>query len=111
MSTSFKGASVWFTGYAGTSNYGLDQLAGLATMGSKEPPAYKGTANGVNLVITANPKASPESFFLGQGEEEKLDGGRRVGCSFSCGGTKEREAEVLALCKSVRISVDATKLE
>lgn len=110
MSTTYKGPTVWFQGFAGTANYGLKGLVGLTTMGGSPPPTYQGTANGVNLVIGSSPKAPPENAVMGHGEEESI-GSRSVGCSFLCGGTKAREAELIAMCKSVRITVDTSKLK
>lgn len=111
MSFTLKSASFSFQGYAGSSLYGLDQLAGLSAMSSKEPPVVKETANGVNLVVTRNATPSEPIFgVMGHGEEASYKGREApLGCSFLCGGTKEREADAIALCKSVRITYDASK--
>ncbi|MBK8254906.1 MAG: hypothetical protein IPK82_19880 [Polyangiaceae bacterium] len=110
MSTTYKGTNFWFQGFAGSAHYGLEQLTGLATMGSKEPPVYKGTANGVNLVITRAPQADANSKVLGQGEDsDKHESG--LGCSYLCGGPAEREADVIAMCKSVKIQYDKSKVK
>ncbi len=111
MSTTFKGKTVWFTGFAGSAIYGLESLTKMLTVKDAPPPFHAATANGINLVIGAKPSAPPENAVMGHGEEEKLTGDRATGCSFLCGGTKEREAEVVAMCKSVRIKVDMSKVK
>ena len=62
------------------------------------------------MVIGRNPNASePTHGVSGNGEEDIK--GRSTGCSFSCGGVKDREADVIAMCKSVRITYDASKVK
>lgn len=111
MSVTLKGTSFSFQGFAGASLYGLDQLTGLATMGKSEPPVVKESANGVNLVVTRNATPSdPVYAVMGQGEEASYKGRPSpLGCSFLCSGAKDKEAEVLAMCRSVRIAYDASK--
>lgn len=109
MSFTLKSASFSFQGFSGASLYGLDQLTGLAMMGSKDAPLVKESASGVNLVVKRVPTPSEPVFgVMGQGEEAASPK-RSLGCSFLCGGTKEREADAIALCKSVRITYDASK--
>ena len=111
MSFTLKGAAFSFQGFAGSSLYGLDQLAGLSTMGSKDAPVVKETANGVNLVVTRNQTpAEPMFGVMGHGEEASHAGrDSPLGCSYLCSGPKDREADVLALCRSVRIKYDSAK--
>lgn len=109
ISFTIAGPSFAFRGNAGQTMYGLDGLAGLMRMGDTEPPLFKGTANGVHLVIGRNPNASdPINGVSGNGEEAEHKE-RQLGCSFMCSGVKTREAELIAMCKSVRITYDKSK--
>ena len=105
MSVAVHSASFEFMGYHGSSVYGLDQLTGLTVMGTKDTVLVKETANAMNLVVTRSekPPSDPIHFITGHGEEADI-GERSLGCSFLCWGTKEKEAETVAMCKSVRIT-------
>ncbi|MFO0592745.1 MAG: hypothetical protein U0441_34700 [Polyangiaceae bacterium] len=104
MSIDANGASFEMMVYAGASLYGLDQLAGLTLMGTKDTVLVKETANNINLVVTRSekPPSDPNKFIGGHGEEAN-PGDRQLGCSYLCWGPKEKEAETVAMCKSVRI--------
>lgn len=111
MSFTLESSAFSFDGFEGSSLYGMDQLAGLAAIGGKSEVISKGTANGINLVITRFPTPSnPVVAVTGHGEEANVKD-RQLGCSFLCNGIKEREADVIAMSKSVRISYDASKAE
>ncbi len=69
--------------------------------------------DGVQWAVTLS-KTPSEPFFgaYGSGGEEY---GRRkssssLGCAFACTGTKEHQGDVIAMCKSVKISVDESKI-
>lgn len=108
LSTMVHTASFEFAGFSGASMYGLEQLAGLSLMGTKDTVLVKETANNVNLVVTRSekPPSEPNKFIGGHGEEAET-GNRQLGCSYLCWGTKEKEAETVAMCKSVRIQYKA----
>lgn len=110
MSFTLASASYSFAGFAGASLYGLDQLAGLTTMGTKDTVLVKETANKLNLVVTRSekPPSDPIKFIGGHGEEAEHEG-RQLGCSYLCWGTKEREAETVAMCRSVKITYTEEK--
>ncbi|TKC97248.1 hypothetical protein [Polyangium fumosum] len=107
VSVTYEGASFGLQGFSGAALYKLEGLVGQLALWHKKTPTYQGTEGGVNLVIA--PRDTPMSplHAIGGHGEEAAD--RSMGCSFLCNGTKEREADVIAMCKSVRIKYDASK--
>lgn len=104
MSTAVRSASFEFMGYHNSSVYGLEQLKALSLMGRKDTVLVAETASDKTLVVTrsAEPSSDPVRFIVGHGEEPRLSG-RDLGCSYLCWGTKEKETDAVAMCKSVRI--------
>lgn len=111
LSVTVQSATFEFAGFSGASLYGLDQLSGLALMGSKDDTVLvKETANNLDLIVTrsAKPPSNPVKFISGMGEEANVKD-RQLGCSYLCSGTKEKEAETVAMCKSVKITFTPEK--
>jgi hypothetical protein len=98
-------SSFEFTGQADMGLLGLE-LMELQHTGAG-PILHKGTENGVSLMITRDPKSSDTTAIVGKGEEAAT--GRKRGCFFLCSGVKEREADVVKMCKSVRIKRGGSK--
>lgn len=69
---------------------------------------HSGTEKGIGLKIVKskkpNPGATPTSAISGWGSE-LYRSGHSLGCGFSCNGVAEREADVIAMCKSVKVTV------
>ncbi len=72
---------------------------------------YRGTSAGLNLAIVKQKKddgkGNKNAQISGSGGEVYKDG-RNLGCTFLCSGARSKEAAVVAMCKSVRITVKPT---
>jgi hypothetical protein len=114
VSVTYKSGSFTFTGFAGSDLKSPDTFIPYVKMlGAGEDPIASGREDGVQWAVTLS-KTPAEPFYgaYGSGGEEY---GRRkssssLGCSFACTGTKERQGDVIAMCKSVKISVDESKI-
>lgn len=104
MSVAVRSASFEFMGYHNSAVYGLEQLKALTLMGKKDTVIVAEAAADKTLVVTrsVDPSSDPVRFISGHGEEPHLVE-RDLGCSYLCWGTKEKEADAVAMCKSVRI--------
>ncbi|MDI3292007.1 hypothetical protein [Polyangium sp. 15x6] len=108
LSVSYESASFKFDGFAGSALYRLEGLVGQHKLYNKNPPVYQGTDGGVHVVVARiDTSSSPLSGIQGRGEEAAT---RSTGCSFICSGVKEREADVIAMCKSARLKYDESKV-
>ncbi len=107
MSFTLGSSSFEFIGYVGQSlrsepSHPLDMFK------DDYEVLHKGTEKGVGLKIVKakkpNPGATPTSAIGGWGAE-LYRSGHSLGCGFSCNGVAEREADVIAMCKSVKLTV------
>ena len=107
MSFTLESESFAFTGYDGTTLHSKPAHA-LDMFEGQYKDIYRGTENGVHLAIVTSVKgdkpATDKHAISGMGGEPYASG-RSLGCTFSCDGVKAREADVVAMCKSVRIKV------
>jgi hypothetical protein len=110
MSASYSGKHVRFQGFAGAS-LGL----GPTTLWAKpETTLFVDEERDPALVVSRNPSAPrPMDAVSGSGAEKYLpERSRRpdgLGCAFVCGGEAAFEGDVLAMCKSVRITYGAAR--
>jgi hypothetical protein len=109
MGFTLSSDSFQFVGFAGQALYPEPKhvLDMFQDKGEHEV-LYAGKDTGVPLKIlkakTLSSGASPSSQISGMGGE-LYTGDRPTGCSFNCSGTAARQAEAVAMCKSVKISV------
>jgi hypothetical protein len=100
VSVRYDGASFSFTGYRGAA---LDDFDNIAAMSKPEDRAFYDKDANPRLVVAREPKASkPIDAISGFGGEHLKDS-TRDGCTFACSGAKEKEKDVVAMCKSVKI--------
>jgi len=113
VSVTYKSASFTFTGFAGSDlKSPTTFLPYVKSLGGEDPIA-SGREDGVQWAVTLS-KTPAEPFYgaYGSGGEEygRRQSSSSLGCSFACTGTKERQGDVIAMCKSVKISVDESKI-
>jgi hypothetical protein len=111
VSFTLEGSSFAFIGYVGQSlksepSHPLDMFK------DDYEVLHTGTEKGVGLKIVKakkpNPGAKPTTAISGWGSE-LYRSGYSLGCGFSCEGVAEREADVIAMCKSVKMTVAEVK--
>ena len=104
-------ASFQFVGFAGQDLHSTPTNA-LDMFHGEYRDVYRGTENGVQLAIVTKidvaKNTSGNHSISGMGGEP-YSSERRSGCTFICDGGREHEADVVKICKSVRISVKAAK--
>jgi hypothetical protein len=113
VSFTLEGSSFMFQGFVGQSlrsepTHPLDDML----KGGQFVEVYRGK-QGTQLLTVLKagdkaPKGDPKSVVTGYGSEP-YQSGVALGCSFLCGGPASREADVVAMCKSVKITVDQAK--
>lgn len=107
MSFTLESASLSFQGFDGTDLHSKPEHA-LDMFHGQYRDVYRGAENGVQLaIVTAIDVAKDKSgkhSISGMGGEP-YSSQRNLGCTFICDGARQREADVLKLCKSVRIAV------
>jgi len=113
VSVTYESASFSFTGFAGADLKSESTfLPYIKSIGGDEP-IDSGRVDGVQWAITVSKTpAKPIYAVYGSGGEVygRRESSKSLGCAFSCTGTKEHQADVIAMCKSVKISVDESKI-
>lgn len=113
VSVTYKSGSFSFTGYAGSDLKSATSFIPYVKMISGDDPIASGSDDGVQWAVALT-KTPAEPVFGAYGSGGEIYGRRQssssLGCSFACTGTKERQGDVIAMCKSVKISVDESKI-
>lgn len=105
MSFTLESASFSFVGFDGTTLHSKPEHALDLDKNFKE--VYRGTENGVQLTVVIPLKYERPvdvNDVSGMGGEP-YSNERSLGCTFLCGGVRDRQADAIAMCKSVRITV------
>lgn len=109
MSFTLESASFSFVGFDGTTLHSKPEHALDLDKSFKE--VYRGTENGVQLTVVIPVKYERPvdvNDVSGMGGEP-YSNERSLGCTFLCGGARDRQADAIAMCKSVRITVTPEK--
>jgi hypothetical protein len=111
MSVTLTSPSFEFVGFDGTTLHSKPEHA-LDSFKSDYKEVYRGTENGVQVAILAsvkNDKPATDNHVVAGMGGEPYSSERSLGCTFLCSGVKDREADVIAMCKSIRIKVTPEK--
>ncbi|NUP08193.1 MAG: hypothetical protein HOW73_19260 [Polyangiaceae bacterium] len=115
MSFTLESESFSFVGFAGTTlNREPKHVFDMMQDKDNYKDLYRGTDTGTVLAIMTHKEPPPadakdKHAISGMGTEPYAEG-RSTGCTFNCTGVASRQAEAVALCKSVKITVDKSKI-
>lgn len=111
MSFTLTSASFEFVGFDGTTLHSKPEHA-LDSLKDQYKDVYRGTENGIQVAVMTAVKddknVDARHVVSGMGGEP-YSNERSLGCTFICDGTRAREADVIAMCKSVRIKFTPEK--
>lgn len=111
MSFTLTSTSFEFVGFDGTTLHSKPEHA-LDSLKDQFKEVYRGTENGIQVTVVTTVKedkpATDKHVVSGMGGEP-YSNERSLGCTFICDGIRAREADVIAMCKSVRIKVTPEK--
>jgi hypothetical protein len=109
-SITYAGKLTGFQGFVGAS---LDDFDGIAATKKPADTLYFNKDGDPQLSVARVSTATDPLFgVMGNGNEKRPENRKSgLGCSFLCSGTKAAEGDVVAMCRSVKITYDEKKVK